>query len=86
MPNRLEVLHMMGWYGSTGWVWMTILMVVFLAVVIGAVVWVARQFSRPSTTSDQGSSAIRILEERFARGEIEKGELDQRKAALRDGK
>lgn len=77
---------MMGWYGSTGWVWMTILMVVFLAVVIGAVVWVARQLSRPSTTSDQGSSAIKILEERFARGEIDKGELDQRKAALRDGK
>ena len=77
---------MMGWYGSTGWVWMTVLMVVFLAVVIGAVVWVARQFGRPSTTSDQGSSAIRILEERFARGEIDKGELDQRKAALHDGK
>ncbi len=77
---------MMGWYGSGGWVWMTIVMVVFLAVVIGGVVWVVRQFRLPSTTSDQGSSAIKILEERFARGEIDKGELDQPKAALRDGK
>jgi putative membrane protein len=77
---------MMGWYGSGGWVWMTIVIVVFLAVVIGGVVWVVRQFRLPSTTSDQGASAIKILEERFARGEIDKGELDQRKAALRDGK
>ncbi len=54
--------------------------------VIGVVVWVVRQFSRTSATSDRGSSAIKILEERFARGEIDRAELDQRTAALRAGK
>lgn len=77
---------MMGWYGAGGWLWMTIWMVVFWAVVIGVVIWVVRQFSRTSTTSDSGSSAIKILEERFARGEIDKAELDQRKTVLRGGK
>ena len=77
---------MMNWYGSGGWFWMSVWMVVFWAVVIGVVVWVVRQFSRTSITTDQGSSAIKILDERFARGEIDKAELDQRKAVLRDGK
>ncbi|HEY8677852.1 MAG TPA: SHOCT domain-containing protein [Candidatus Dormibacteraeota bacterium] len=77
---------MMNWYGSGGWFWMSVWMVVFWAVVIGVVVWVVRQFSRTSIGSVQGSSAITILEERFARGEIDKVELEQRKAVLRDGK
>jgi len=77
---------MMNWYGSGGWFWMSVWMVVFWAVAIGVVVWVVRQFSRPSISSLQGSSAITILEERFARGEIDKVELEQRKAVLRDGK
>jgi putative membrane protein len=76
---------MMNWYGSGGWFWMSVWMVVFWAVVIGVVVWVVRQFSQTSMGSVQGSSAITILEERFARGEIDKGEFDQRKAVLRDG-
>jgi uncharacterized membrane protein len=61
-------------------------MVVFWAVAIGVVVWVVRQFSRPSISSVQESSANKILDERFARGEIDKAELIQRKAVLRDGK
>lgn len=77
---------MMNWYGSGGWFWMSVWMIVFWAVAIGVVVWVVRQFSRPSVSSVQGSSAIRILEERFAQGEIDKVEFDQRKAVLRDSK
>ena len=75
---------MLGWYGPGDWIWMSIGMVVFWAVVIGIVVWAVRQFSRSSTTSNQGFTAIQVLEERFARGEIDKTALDQRKAALRD--
>lgn len=77
---------MMYWYGSGGWVWMTIWMVVFWAIVIGLLVWAVRQFSRTPMASHQDSSAIKILEERFARGEIDKAELDQRKAVLRGSK
>ena len=77
---------MMNWYGSGGWFWMSFSMVVFWAVAVGVVVWVVRQFSRTSMGSVRGSSAITILEERFARGEIDKVELEQRKAVLRDGK
>ena len=76
----------MNWYGSGGWFWMSFSMVLFWAVVIGVVVWVVRQFSRTSISSVRGSSAITILEERFARGEIDKVELEQRKDVLRGGK
>ena len=61
---------MMDWYRPGGWIWMTIWMVVFLTVVIGVAVWSVHRFSRPATSSDRGSCAIKILEERFARGEI----------------
>jgi putative membrane protein len=55
--------------------------VAFLAGIIALVVWgVIRLSHRP--TSD---NALSILNERFARGEIDQQEYDTRKAALRRG-
>jgi putative membrane protein len=71
---------MMGWYhdglGWGGWLVMVIGMIAFWGLVVTAVI----ALTRDSTPSDR--SPERILEERFARGEIDAEEYHARMAAL----
>jgi putative membrane protein len=71
---------MMWWGSGDGWVWM----LVSWAVIIGLVVWVVWAFSGRHTTTgrDRTSSARRILDERFARGEIDEEEYRRRRDEL----
>ena len=55
-----------------------VFMLAFWGGVIGLVIWAVRQF-RPSAG---GGSALSILQERFARGEIDRQEYEQRKSLL----
>jgi putative membrane protein len=55
-----------------------ILMLVFWGGLIALVVWAFRRL-RPSEPPE---SALSILKERFARGEIDQQEYEQRKAAI----
>ncbi len=76
---------MMWWYNSPfdggNW-WMFgigfLFMLAFWGVVIAVVVWAIRQF-RPS---DRLGNALSILQERFARGEIDRQEYEERKSLL----
>jgi putative membrane protein len=70
----------MMWWGSNGWLWM----LVSWAVIIGLVVWVVWAFSGRDTTRgrDRTPSARRILDERFARGEIDEEEYRRRRDEL----
>ena len=65
-------MMMWGWGSGFGWIWMLIVW----AVVIGGVVWAVTQLSARSGTPGRGGSddARRILDERFARGEIDEDE------------
>jgi putative membrane protein len=77
----------MMWYGwgSGGWgAWllMTLMMLVFWGGLIALVVWAIRGFGRPSEPRNDAES---ILEERFARGEIDADELESRRKVLRSG-
>lgn len=68
--------------GSMGWMWLwPVLVVLGVALVIAAgVVW-AR--GRRSTSADRsGRSARQILDERFARGEIDQEEYRRRRTEL----
>ena len=75
-----------GWgsMGGGGWVVMTVLMLAFWALVVGGVVALFRS-GRPT---DSGSamtaerSAENVLDERFARGEIDEQEYHARRAVL----
>ena len=75
----------MMWWGGDGWggwIPMTISMIVFWGAVIALVAWVVR---RP----DSGRGPARpdpktILEERFARGEIDREELEERRRVLEE--
>jgi len=71
------------WWGNgpgwASWLAMSLMMVAVWGLIIALVVWAIRGF-RPS--SERRSEARSILEERFARGEIDRNEFDQRKAVL----
>lgn len=79
---------MHGYYGGMGWggwVLMALVMVAFWGLVIYAIVALFRGTASGSS-SDGGSPADpgRILDERFARGEIQVNEYQARKDALVD--
>lgn len=73
----------MGWGFGLGW----IVMVLFWVFVIAGIVWLVLTVSRTATTGTGGpgkSTALRILEERFARGEIDAEEFRAKKRALEE--
>ena len=62
-----------------GWAWLVVWLL-FLAVLVVGIVFLVR----PLTDRDDraASRAMAILEERFARGEIDRDEFDERRRAL----
>ena len=70
-----------GWHG---WLLGPLMMLVWLALIVGAIVLVLRL---TGVTGQRGGAASRsdamdILRERFARGEIDKAEFEERRALL----
>ncbi|MFD9890882.1 SHOCT domain-containing protein [Amycolatopsis sp. NPDC059027] len=71
-------------YGDGGWLgglFMLIAIVVFLGGLITVGIVLLRRFGQPPS---RRSDALKILDERFARGEIDKEEYEQRRATLGD--
>ena len=61
----------MGWFGGG------IMMITFWVLLIVLVVWLVREVSGKNARS--GSSALEILKERYAKGEIDKKEFEAKK-------
>ncbi len=72
--------HMMG----GGWILGPIMMILFVAAIVAVVVLVVRWLGGAGGPGAKPKAAQDILEERFARGEIDKEEFEQRRQALRD--
>jgi putative membrane protein len=74
----------MDWNGAGfGWLWMTLIMVVFWGAVIWGFVYLARGRRDRSDRPRAGDkSAIDVLEERFARGDIDDKEFRDRRDTL----
>lgn len=77
-----------------GWSWGMgfgmLFMALFWVFVVAAAVWLVLTLARPREAggSDRGTAgrtALRILEERLARGEIDVEEFRSRRAALEEG-
>ena len=83
MPGMNHSDCMMGWcVGGWGWLWILLPSVALIALVV----WVLARSGRggPSPPGRTEADPLRILEERFARGEIDKEEFENRRAALRN--
>lgn len=76
----------MGWYhdglGWGSWIVMIVAMVAFWALVVFAVVAIFRGTQRSDAPSDH-RDPMQILDERFARGEIDEEEYRARSSVLR---
>ena len=78
--------HMWGDWGWGGMILGPIMMILFIAAAVAAVVLVLRALGvgpgRPAAR--EGRTALDILDERFARGEIDKDDYEERKRTLSD--
>ncbi len=75
----------MGAWGWGGMIFGSIMMIVFIAVIVGAVVLVIRWTGLGGSAVAGGANKARhILDERFARGEIDKDDYEERKRVLSD--
>ncbi len=78
-----------GGWGWGAWVFMSVFMVVVWGAIITAVVLVVRAVRDhhapypPSPSGDGAGQALRLLDERFARGEIDEDEYTRRRDLLR---
>ncbi len=63
---------MMHGYGFGMWGMGFWWMLLFWVVTIGVILWIVRSVVAPKNRQQSGGSAMRILEERFAKGEINK--------------
>jgi putative membrane protein len=82
--------HMMGWGGGYAMIFGPLFMILLLAVLIAAVVLLTRWAGGPWPGTfpphhmPPGRTPLDILKERFARGEIDKDEFEQRRRVLGD--
>jgi len=72
-------MHHMGFGGG---IFGSFVMLLIFGLIIVAVVWVIRGVANSSVESSTHSRALEILNERYAKGEIDKSEFEERKQAL----
>ena len=72
---------MMNWGSGMGWGWSIIMMAFWIAVIVGMIFlvrWVVLSTDRRHGAKSE-DSALEILKQRYARGEIEKDEFEEKK-------
>ena len=77
--------HTWGMGGWPGWVFMSLAMIVFWGGLIALGVWAFRSAggSRGDRPESRPNRAMKVLEERYARGEIDQQEFEQRRTVLK---
>ncbi len=84
--DRQHMGYMMGDMGWGGMIFGSFMMIVFIAVAVGVVVLLVRWLGGPghggALHSPPGKTPLDILRERFAKGEIDKEELEKRRRVL----
>ncbi len=74
-----------GMMGGFGWMWlMPILWILFLGLIVWGIVALVRGVSQPGSTdsANRADSALEVLKKRYARGEIDKEEYEEKKKDL----
>ena len=76
---------MMGWGFGMGWFGGIIMVIFWIAVIVGIVLlirWLIISTRTASHGPSTGESALEILKKRYARGEIDKDEFEEKKKDL----
>lgn len=67
---------MMGWFGGS------LMMIIFWILLVVFIVWIVREIGGRNPHPRSNSSALEILKERYAKGEIDKEEFEDKKKDL----
>ncbi|KKT75512.1 MAG: hypothetical protein UW71_C0002G0012 [Parcubacteria group bacterium GW2011_GWB1_44_7] len=68
--------------GALGWFGGGLMMLLFWAAVIIFIVWLVREIGGRNNEKSRSNSALEILKERYAKGEINKEEFEEKKKVL----
>ena len=74
MMNDFYYGHMFGWGLGGG-----VMMLIFWAAIILFIVWIVKEVRRNDSKDIVSRSALDILKERYAKGEINKQEFEEKK-------
>ena len=83
--GREEASTVMGYYGGWGWggwLAMSLMMLLFWALIVAGVVALIRTSRREPRNTSGSDEAQRLLDERFARGEIDEDDYRHRRELL----
>mgnify|MGYP001388162477 CR=1 FL=1 len=69
----------MGWFGG---IFMIIFWILILVALVFFIKWLVQSTGRSQTGPAAGNRALEILKERYARGEIDKAEFEEKKKEL----
>jgi putative membrane protein len=76
---------MMGWASGMGWFGGIIMVLFWIAIIVGVILlirWLIVSTKATSHGTSSGDSALEILKKRYARGEINKEEFEEKKRDL----
>ena len=76
---------MMGWGYGTGWIWHILMIAFWIAVIVGIIFlirWLVISTCAGGRATKMEDSALEILKRRYALGEINKEEFEEKKKDL----
>jgi putative membrane protein len=85
-PNFYGHPHMWGDWGWGGMIFGPIMGILYIGLIVAGIVLLVRWLGggQGIAAAPRGKTAMQILEERFARGEIDKDEFEERRRMLSD--
>ncbi len=78
MMSMMGDFNNMSFWGWLGWIFMILFWVLVVLAIVALVKWLTDQVK----TKDESKSALDILKERYAKGEIDKKEFEEKKKDL----